>query len=311
MGCDLRFAIAFAAVALSAQATTFYVTIAGLGGEPEFELRFSGWAKDIDKIVKEAGSDARGFTLQGSDATKAKLQATLQQIARDAVKDDALVVTIIGHGTFDGAEYKMNLPGPDMTGIELATLLDRVPAGRQLVVNMTSASGGSLASLRKKERAVITSTKSGNEKNASIFARFWVESLRDPAADSDKNEVISALEAFRYADQKTTKFYESQNRLATEHALLEDTGTGDGARQPSAQNGQGLVASRFPLLRLGAAQLAARDPAKVALLQKKENLEQQIDQLKYQKAAMPVSEYRPRLQVLLTDLAKVQAELDK
>jgi hypothetical protein len=307
----MRLLIAFAAALLSCPAATYYVTIAGLGGEPEYEQRFGGWAKDIDKVVKEAGAEARGFTLMGSDATKARLQATLQRIAGEAKKDDALVVTIIGHGTFDGTEYKMNLPGPDMTAIELATLLDRIPTARQLVVNMTSASGASLASLRKKERAVITATKSGNEKNATVFARFWVEAMRDPAADADKNEVISALEAFRYAEQKTVKFYESQNRLATEHALLEDTGTGDGARLPSAQNGQGLVASRFPLLRIGAAQAAYRDPAKLALLQRKENLEQQIDQLKYQKAAIPAQEYRSKIQALLTELAKVQAELDK
>ena len=307
----MRLLIAFAAALLSCPAATYYVTIAGLGGEPEYEQRFGGWAKDIDKVVKEAGAEARGFTLMGSDATKARLQATLQRIAGEAKKDDALVVTIIGHGTFDGTEYKMNLPGPDMTAIELATLLDRIPTARQLVVNMTSASGASLASLRKKERAVITATKSGNEKNATVFARFWVEAMRDPAADADKNEVISALEAFRYAEQKTVKFYESQNRLATEHALLEDTGTGDGARLPSAQNGQGLVASRFPLLRIGAAQAAYRDPAKLALLQRKEDLEQQIDQLKYQKAAIPAQEYRSKIQALLTELAKVQAELDK
>ena len=57
---------------------------------------------------------------------------------------------LIGHGTFDGADYKINLPGPDMTAIELATLLDRMPAKRQLVVNMTSASGGERG--RKKRR---------------------------------------------------------------------------------------------------------------------------------------------------------------
>jgi hypothetical protein len=305
----LLFLLIGAAVYL--QATTFYVTVAGIGGEPEYEQRFAGWAKDIDKGLKDAGPEARVFTLQGSEATKAHLQSTLQQIARDAKKEDALVVMIIGHGTFDGSEYKMNLPGPDMTAVELATLLDRVPASRQLVVNMTSASGGSLAALRKKDRAVITATKSGNEKNATIFARYWVEALRDPAADTDKNEIISALEAFRYAEQRTAKAFETQNRLATEHALLEDTGAGEGTRTPSAQNGEGLVASRFPLLRMGSAEVASRDPAKQTLLKRKEDLEQQVDALKYQKAALPAQEYRSKLQSLLTDLAKVQAELDK
>ncbi len=53
------------------------------------------------------------------------------------------------------------------------------PATRQLVVNMTSASGGSRAALEKPNRVVITATKRGNEKNATVFARYWVEALRD------------------------------------------------------------------------------------------------------------------------------------
>ena len=40
--------------------------------------------------------------------------------------------------------------------------------------------------------------------------------------------MISALEAFSTPKQKTAKFFETQNRLATEHALIEDTGKGEG-----------------------------------------------------------------------------------
>ena len=117
------------------------------------------------------------------------------------------MLMMIGHGTFDGTEYKFNLPGPDISAPELAALLNRIPAGRQLVVDMTSASGGAVSALKKDNRTVITATKSGTEKNATVFARFWVEALRDPAADVDKNEIISALEAFQYAEKKTAQFY--------------------------------------------------------------------------------------------------------
>ena len=53
----------------------------------------------------------------------------------------------------------------------------------------------------------------------------------DAAADTDKNEVISALEAYQYARRKTTDFYATQQRLATEHPLLEDTGSGHNIEQ--------------------------------------------------------------------------------
>ena len=39
--------------------------------------------------------------------------------------------------------------------------------------------------------------------------------------------------------------------------------------------------------------------------------EQQIDQLKYQKAAIPTDQYRSQLQALLLELAKTQEELEK
>ena len=292
-------------------ATTYYVTIAGLGGEPEYEQRFSNWAKDLDKLMKAAGPDTRAETLSGATATKARIQEVFADIAKSAKAEDVLVVTLIGHGSFDGVDYKLNIPGPDISAVELAALLDRVPATRQLVVNTTSASGASRDALTKANRAVITATRTGTEKNATVFARYWVEALRDPAADTDKNEVVSALEAFRYAEQKTGKFYETQKRLATEHPMLEDTGKGAGVKAPSPDNGQGLLAARITVLKLGGTQSVASSPEKQKLLAHKEQVEQDIDALKYQKASIPEAQYRQRLQGLLLDLAKTQAELDK
>jgi hypothetical protein len=296
--------------AAALQASTYYVTIGGLGGEPEYDQRFSGWAKDIDKALKSA-PDGKVDTLYGPAATREAIRAVFNRISKEAKPQDAVVVMLIGHGTFDGADYKINLPGPDLSAIELASLLDRVPATRQLVVNMTSSSGGSIDALRKENRVIVTATKTGTEKNATVFARYWVEALNDPAADTDKNETVSALEAFRYADQKTTRFYETQKRIATEHAMLEDTGKGEGVRAPSPENGEGMLASAFPLLRLGANASAAGNPQKLKLLSQKEDLEQQIDRLKYQKAAMPSEEYKKQLGVLLLQLAKTQEELDR
>jgi hypothetical protein len=295
--------------ALSAPAATFYVTISGLGGEPDYDQRFKMWAEDIDGSLKKAGGDATVVTLQAP--TREQIRARFAQLAGEVKPADALVLMLIGHGTYDGVDYKFNIPGADITGAELASLLDRVPATRQLVVNMTSSSGASIAALRKPTRIVITATKSGTEKNATVFARYWAEALRDPAADSDKNESVSALEAFHYAQRKATESYDSQKRLSTEHAVLEDTGKGDGEKAPSAENGEGKLAGAFTVVRLGANAAASRDPAKRALLDKKEELEQAIDKLKYEKAALPADEYKKQLTRLLLELATTQEALEK
>ena len=291
--------------------TVYWVTVAGLGGEPEYEQRFSSLAKDLDKLLKTSDGDEHVYTLTGKDASRAHLADTIGHVAREARPEDDFVLVLIGHGSFDGIEYKFNLVGPDVSSAELATLCDRVPARRQLIVNTTSASGGSIPALERPGRAIIAATKSGTEKNATVFARYWVEALQDPDADVDKSETISALEAFKYADHKTASFYESQKRLATEHAVFEDTGKNEPVRAPSVESGEGLLVSSFALVRLGAAQKAANDPAKRALLAKKEELERQIDTLKYQKAAMSQEDYEKQLKSALVELARVQEELEK
>ncbi|HCC58069.1 MAG TPA: hypothetical protein DEQ47_12595, partial [Solibacterales bacterium] len=62
----------------------------------------------------------------------------------------------------------------------------------------------------------------------------------------------------------------------TEHAQVDDT-----AR-----------AAQFVLLRRGAMAEAAVNPAKRELLERKESIENQIDQLKFQKSLLPPEQYK-------------------
>jgi len=291
---------ALLAVALTAHANTFYLTIAGLGGEPDYEQRFALLASETEKTLKTHAPDASIETFKGPDATRANIRAALGRIAAAAKPQDAVVILLIGHGTFEG-DYKFNLPGPDLSAQELAELLNKIPATRQLVVNTTSASGGGNEALRKANRILISATKTGSEKNATVFARFWVEALGDPSADTDKNGSVSAMEAFRFAERKTKSFYEEQKRLSTEHAVIEDSPKGGAA---------GQLAMNFPVLRLNA-ETAAADPAKRVLQAKRDQVETQIDQLKYQKSLLAPELYRTQLSKLLLELARVQEELDK
>jgi hypothetical protein len=298
----------FGALALQAQAATYYVVVAGLGGEPDYEQRFTAAANDLDRIFKSQGPSAHVSTFSGAKSTSADIKAVLGAVAREAKPDDDFILILIGHGSYDGVEYKFNLVGPDISASEIASLCDRIASRRQLIVDTTSASGGAIAALERPGRAVISATKSGTEKNATVFARYWVEALQDPSVDADKSESASAMEAFTYATKKTAAFYDSQKRLATEHAVFNDTGSGEPVRE--AGNGQGMLLSNFTLLRLGATQQAANDPAKRAMLEQKDDLEQKIDTLKYQKAAMDPADYKKQLTGALLQLAKVQEQLD-
>ena len=297
--------------ALSAYPANYYITVAGLGGLPEYEAQFAKWAADLEKQLQANGADTHVVTLSGNAATRQQVEQALTRAASEVAPGDAFALFLIGHGTFDGTDYKINLPGPDMTAAELAGLLNKIPAQRQLVVNMTSASGASIEALAKKDRIVITATKSGTEKNAPVFARYWIDALRDPAADADKNGTVSALEAFRYTERKTAGYFEAEKLLATEHALLTDTAKGNAVRDPKPDNGQGVLAAAFPVLRPHTQIASNLTPEKQKLLTRKQDIEAKIDRLKYQKAALSEGEYKQQLTELLLELARTQAEIDR
>jgi hypothetical protein len=299
---------ALCVLTVQARASTYYIIVAGLGGEPDYDQRFTAAANDLNKAFISEGPSAHVITLTGANSTAAKLKEALTAVAGLAKPDDDFALILIGHGTFDGTEYKFNLVGPDITAGELAKLCDHIPSRRQLIVDTTSSSGGAIPALERPGRAVISATKSGNEKNATVFARYFVEAFQDPSADTDKSDSISAMEAFSYAARKTADFYDSQKRLATEHAVFNDVGSGEPVREAAGEEGK-LMAS-FTMLRIGAAQQAANDPAKRALLDQKDELEQKIDMLKYRKPAMDPSDYKNQLRDALLQLAQVQQQLD-
>lgn len=289
----LALAVFAAAALLPARATTFYVTVAGLGGTPDYVQRYTAGAQTLDGVFKQNTPASDVFTLSGAAATRAGLAQTLARVAAAAQPSDSFVLVLIGHGTYDGVDYKFNLIGPDITAAELAALCDRIPARRQLVVLTTECSGAAIPVLTSPIRGVLAATKTGTEKNATVFARYFVLALQDPSADLNKDQVISAQEAFQFAQRRVADFYSSQQRLATEHA----------------SESSSRVLADFPLVRFGAIQRAYANPANRALLARKEDLERQIDALNYRRDSLADDDYKTQMTALLLALAKIDKEL--
>src|SRR5206468_1770754 len=102
--------------------------------------------------------------------------------------------------------------------------------------------------------------------NESRFAQFFADALSKDVADTDKDGRVSLLEAFRYAVIETKRVYETDTRLQTEHAQLEDMGNKAGVAEPDGRTGEGVFARRF-FLDAGISRAAANDP-KIAALYK-------------------------------------------
>ena len=64
---------------------------------------------------------------------------------------------------------------------------------------------------------------------AGIDHRFISAAIADPEADLDKDGQTSLLEAHLTAAKRTADFYQLEQRMATEHPLLDDNGNVVGA----------------------------------------------------------------------------------
>ena len=297
---------------IRAHAASYYLTVSGLGGDTDYESQFAKWSADLDRNLKLNSKNARVETLSGAAVTKTHVRELMALWAAQIQPDDSFALFLIGHGNFDGSDYKFNVPGPDITGGDLRSWLGGIKATRQLVVDMTSCSGAVMPLLAAKGRIVITATKSGTEKNSPVFPRYFIEAFHDSAADTDKDGAISALEAFRYTQQKVNAYFITEKLIASEHALFSDNGSTAGVREPGIQNQNGLLAGAFPLLRSSSERTLATDaPAKQKYIRHKDDLEAKIDRLKYEKSNLAEADYKQQLNALLLDLARTQAEIDK
>ena len=308
---------AIPACAADAPGSTYSVIISSLPGEPDYEKILQGWGKDLYTALRKNAAEDHVYWLAAKKETGVYAESRLDQITKvfDLLAtliqpQDAFELLLIGHGSFDDFDFRINIPGPDLTAAQLAEMLGRIRAERQLVANMTSSSGATIASLRRKGRILITATSAGKERNFSQFPRYFIEALREPAADTDKNQEVSVLEAFRFASHEVARYYQQATRLATEHALLEDRGDGDGVREPGADNGEGLLAASMVLVRLGDERSGVESPEARALRADKRRVEEAIEALKYRKASLNSKEYSQQLEKLLIQLAQLQQKLD-
>lgn len=296
-----------------AQATQNHLlVVAGIGGTDAYREQFAATAQRLYEAALAARLDPANVTLLAASdlpagapphqaADKATLLRALADIDARAQPGDRVFVVLIGHGNPRENDAAFNLPGPDITATELAAVLAAF-AGRQLViVNTASASGPFVKTLSAPGRVVISATASGREYFATLFGEHFVAAFAAPGADRDKDQRISMLEAFDFARREVRRAFEKEKKILTEHALLDDNGDGEGSTEPGEFASDGALAERVylqqaPALALGAA------PELVAMIARKQALEESIVDLKRRRENFEHDDYYAQLELLLVDL---------
>jgi hypothetical protein len=172
-----------------------------------------------------------------------------------------------------------------------------------VLVNTASASGPFIESLSAPGRTIVTATRNGAERFATLFGGFFVDALTADAADADKNKRVSVLEAFTYARGEVVKAYEREGIMLTEHALLDDSGDKEGTAQPAADGKEGRVAAILSLGSAASGEPLPDDPKLRALYEERRTLERRVESLRLLKDSMDPQRYASELEKAVTELA--------
>ena len=290
--------------------------LAGNGGTEEYRTKFYSQASQLrDLMMTKFGFAEQDITvlveteadslLEFSANDAKSVRSAFEQFNSNLTEDDALLVFIFGHGSFDGEWAKLNLTGPDLRDMDFANFLNKLPPKHQLLVNMASASGPFVEKVSKDGRIVVTATRNGIERNATRFADHFLRALEmDLDADLNKDGELSVTEAFIFARDNLIRDYEEKKQLRPEHPLLDDNGDGEGTETPDLLSGDGRLAANFLFRqqqqvppRTSAANTEALSSAQKSILE-------QIDALKAQKDSMSEEAYYKALETLMIELAK-------
>ncbi len=232
-------------------------------------------------------------------ATRENVRRVFGGLRSRLASDDLLFVLLIGHGTIaDADEAKFNLVGPDLSSREWSELLKPVP-GRLVFVDTTGGSFPFMRRLAAPGRVVLTATDSAAQQFETVFPEFFVKAFDDPAADADKNGRVSMWEAFSYASAGVRQWFDQHGQLATERALLDDSGDGVG-REAQNPGPDGALARAIYL----APEVV--DAGDNELVKRRAELERQLDDLRLRKASSPdPAQYDAEIEKVLVEIARL------
>lgn len=283
---------------------SFLVVVAGIGGDDAFTSRFAAWSSDmrgaaesrmdvpLDRIVHLAENVVDGVDAR---STKIEIARAIARFAEAAEPGDTVFVLLIGHGTARGDRILFNIPGPDLGSAELAAMIAPHDQLRWVIVNTSSSSGPFAPALSGPNRVIVTATSNAAERYSTVFAEHFIAAYADDGADTDKNGRISVLEAFEFARREVTRQYNTEGRLQSEHAVLDDEGSLAGTTY--LESDRTLYSGGLPAGELE------------RLLGERETLESRIEHLIAEKTVLDPVVYDDRLEALLIELALVHRAL--
>jgi hypothetical protein len=237
---------------------TYVLVVGGVNRDPEeqqakdkavIKLRnfFLKKAK-VDPARLRVLVDENSFARRdGGVSNVENLKKAFTELAAAVKPADRFIFYYVGQANIVAGKLRLNLPGNDITGEQLAKYLGQIKAAQTLLVLDCPGAGLAIKALKGPQRIIICAARS-DQPYSTRFSEYFVPALADSASDTDSDGKISLCEAFTLASKQLDDLYRKQDLLKTETPLLEDDGDGIPSQHPwryKETQKDGLAASTF------------------------------------------------------------------
>lgn len=217
------------------------VILIGLPGDAQHEKEFretaDTWQKWLTETLDFPAEHVLRLPAPLEDKEKSPPLLTAEAIQKQLADfqgklkpEDALWVFTLGHGNYDGKQAWFHVSGRDPSGADFGRWLGEVRCREQVIWLTHSSSGWFVKPLSQPGRIVIAATAAEDESNETEFphALATVAKLPTTDLDADKDEQVSVAEFFAAVTKEVERRFQSDKRIPTEHAQLDDNGDGRG-----------------------------------------------------------------------------------
>lgn len=309
-------AMALAVLAIGARAAAadrYALIVSGASGGSQYAQRYDAWRDQLLSILRDQFGYPADHIQVLSDSpspgtrrsTRENVRASIDLLRQQTRADDVVFVILIGHGsTGDAEDSKFNLVGPDLSAREWAELLKPV-AGHLVFADTSGGSFPFLKALAAPGRVVLTATDSPGQVFETVFPDFFIRAIADPAADADKNQKVSIQEAFDFASAGVKGWFGEKGQLATEHAVLDDSGHGANEDLAARQRSLASITYLQPDVRIP----PTADAELAGLIRRRAELENTVERLRLNKPNLPQEQYERELESLLLEMARIDQRI--
>ncbi|MHC4474481.1 MAG: hypothetical protein ACYTEL_02470 [Planctomycetota bacterium] len=236
---------------------THVLVVSGINRDPEEQQAKDKAVIRLQRFLRGAAVpqehlrvlvDETSFARKGAKTSTAEnVMEAITELAAAIKPEDRFIFYYVGQANIVAEVLRINLPGKDITGKQLAEWINKVKASSMLVVLDCPGAGLAIKALAAKGRIIVGGSRS-DQRFSTRFSEYFIPALTDTQSDTDSDGKISLLEAFTATAKRLDDLYREQDLLKTETPLLEDDGNGIPSQQPwryEHDKNDGLAASKF------------------------------------------------------------------